>query len=400
VWVAELDALSPGLEVVAATDGDGALSVLDSAGAVLHELSDDVFHNSGGAALGDIDGDGQSEVVFVVESLTSPNHMALRAVEVDGTLIWESQPFVFGSEDASWYFQVSCRPSVTELDGDGLAEVQCDRIVVDGQTGATRFLAAPPVDMVYGNATVADLDLDGSAEQVGPWGTYRADGTLAWDAPVPEKLFMTMSVLDLDTDPEAEVLYTLDGLVNAYDADGTELWSTAVDDEDANAPCAADFDGDGETEIAVGFDDQLAVIETDGTIAWRREIRKPIVGCSGADLDGDGAAEILASTFAHQLSVFSGLDGALLNRFHRVDDIGFEAPLLVDLEQDGLAEIVFGSTLNGASGLTVLGTCASLPAHTASWPHGDFRLTNQTEAGAPDGVVATWLDSNLLRAWP
>ena len=75
----------------------------------------------------------------------------------------------------------SCSPVITDLEGDGAPEVFCDIVLLDGATGATRWLAPSRSDVYMMSSTVADLDLDGVAEIISGNEVLDADGGLRWE---------------------------------------------------------------------------------------------------------------------------------------------------------------------------------------------------------------------------
>jgi len=57
----------------------------------------------------------------------------------------------------------------------------------------------------------------------------------------------------------------------------------------------ADFDGDGQAEIGWGENHSFYMYELDGTAQWTQTFQttSSLAGCSGFDVDGDGAYEAL-----------------------------------------------------------------------------------------------------------
>jgi hypothetical protein len=112
--------------------------------------------------------------------------------------------------------------------------------------------------------------------------------------------------------------------------------------EDPGPMCAGDFDGDGQVEIAVPFQSELDVYEVDGTLDWSAATSdtSSMAGCSGADLDGDGAVEVIYAD-ERDFFVLDGRTGAaLLTDFDHGSGTYIEYPSVVDLDGDGHAEIL------------------------------------------------------------
>jgi outer membrane protein assembly factor BamB len=173
-------------------------------------------------------------------------------------------------------------------------------------------------------------------------------------APEVRHVLTTPLVADLDGDGRAEVVvhalaaYDAPGAVVALDGvTGAEVWSWT-----GTAPLAglsaADVDGDGQIElVAVAAEGVVVALDADGVERWRGatvvgEADQPVV----ADLDGDGAPEVLVGPY-----VLDGATGALL-----VELVGssalipFTAPVAADLDGDGVQEIAYGDVVYEADG--------------------------------------------------
>ena len=126
-----------------------------------------------------------------------------------------------------------------------------------------------------------------------------------------------------------------------------------------------DLDGDGHREIAVGaptaegdvFQAGLVLVLSgaDRTVVqeWRGEKRRKHFGHSlrdAGDVNGDGKADVLVGhEFGARTEVRSGVDGALLLAFDRLD---VQVLPLGDADRDGAADflLVSGSTMEARSG--------------------------------------------------
>jgi hypothetical protein len=144
--------------------------------------------------------------------------------------------------------------------------------------------------------------------------------------------------------------------------------------------------------------------ELDGTPVWSSSIvdQSGLAGCSGYDVDGDGALEVL---YADEQS-FRILDGRtgrqnFVNGSHRSGTV-FEYPTVADIDHDGHAEIVISSNNYGGGWGAVTAfehAGAGWPAAGSTWGVHDFAITNINANGSiPAHPEASWLVYNVYRA--
>lgn len=193
--------------------------------------------------------------------------------------------------------------------------------------------------------------LDSAGNEVRPAGliVMEDDGTVKWTYSFP-----AMSVPDPKT--------------------GRTYNTTSV----STAPVFSDVNGDGRIDIVVGvgadiraeFDsvgqpgDRSGVyaLNADGSLLWFHQTRDSFGddgrpdGVFGApvvfDIDGDGVREVLFASWDHYLYVLDGRNGRV-ERLADLHDTAGASPTLVDLNNDGLFEIIMPSdiTANAAAGL-------------------------------------------------
>ena len=153
-----------------------------------------------------------------------------------------------------------------------------------------------------------------------------------------------------------------------------------------------DLNGDGRAEIIVGATsgvshvkvfDGLTGAELSSFFAYTNQDGTPTpsgVSVAAGDLDGDGRAEIVtgANSIAPHVKVFNAA-GATLNSFFAFDPSLFTGGISIaaaDLNGDGIAEIVAGTTSGGTSRLTVI--------YQNEAPRGPITLAN--DRGTNPGV--------------
>ncbi|MCW9066166.1 MAG: VCBS repeat-containing protein, partial [Ignavibacteriaceae bacterium] len=287
---------------------------------------------------------------------------------------------------------------------------------------------------------------------------------------------------NMDADPEFEIVVCIGQATYAINMDGSILagWPKAISQAPSGAPAFGDIDGDGVGEIVIGTyygssTGSVYAYEIDGSIVTGFPVNSGYITRSAtlADLDNDGAMEIIVSKRTYptgQVAVYKG-DGSVYpgwpqdissvpaasaavgdingdnypeiifeayNSLYAWDAAGnlvsgfpynlptdvvtsYSSPILVDLDNDNLREIVFGihetgGTLNG--GIYVLKNDGTLfpgwPKLTTYWVYappsvGDINGDNQLDiavgdqvlSGTPVDKVYAWdKNGNLLTGFP
>lgn len=369
---------------------NGALVVL--AGDTGHERWNQGDWNAGGGiALADVDSDGATDIVGFTSDLR------VRAVAGDGTPLWTST-----RRAMSTYPQAT----VADLDGDGRVEVLADGLVLDGRNGDLLF-SLPEPGIPYRMPAVGDLDRDGAQEIIFGNAVYDSTGTELWSSSVWGSYGHWSAIFDADGDLDAEVAMVGGGRLGIYDHDGAQIVDVPAGTAQPGAPCVADFDGDGDAEIAWASGSLLNAYELDGTARWTARVddSSGLAACSGYDVNGDGAYEVL---YADQgtFYIFDGRTGAVrYQQSGHASGTLWEYPSVADVDRDESAEIVIGSNnggFEGWGGITVFGHDGDgwMRAGT-TWHTHDFAVTNIN----PDGTVPAkpdpwWTLHNVYRARP
>jgi len=227
------------------------------------------------AAVGDIDNDGEVEVVF------SSHDMCVYCLNSDGVLKWKYvtdgglQPIYSGG-----FRRILFEPVIYDINGDGYMEICVDACLYD----------KPELSAVY------CLD---------------RNGNLIWKYRPGNSIFGRPSVGDMNNDGMAEIVFGDNkGNIYALDNKGDVLWkksfpqiyfkrgimSGATPQSEFNI-YMVDLDGKGNAEIvAVAFCHGIFILSSDGKLIkqWPRPFGlHGYRGAAVADIDGDGDLEIV-----------------------------------------------------------------------------------------------------------
>jgi hypothetical protein len=395
---------------------------------------------TGTVAAGDIDGDGEVEVVGA--SLRG----GLYAWHTDGTRVAGFPVNSIGREPEEFdtfhtYDQgFAGAPAVRDVDGDGAAEIIAAGMdgrlyVIDG-TGS--HVGASPIEMCF----------EGSPEKDYEDGLCGVEGTRSIVSPL---------VADVDADGRMEIgfgtneavdggRYSVSYLVDALTGEAEPGWPMLEDglvNEAALLPlvgqghpssmAAADLDGDGDLEIInpimLG---QTDLLSHDGTVHMEipyhetdwdgghnvdvpsiiQMVNNPAFG----DLDGDGMPDLLQGgagalwvaslamneqfDFQHAVIAWSGASGEILEGWPRqIEDIQFlVSPAVADITGDGRNEAIYGSGGFMVYAWDGQGEVApGWPKFTGHWILGSPAVGDIDGDGYLDVVVAT--REGWLHAW-
>lgn len=381
--------------------GGGQVVVLTAQGVSLPGWPKIVMGNpfSGGAAVGDIDNDGDQEVV-------AGNWASIYAWGHDGSVLpgWPKAVGTFSS------------PALEDLDGDG------DLEVIASSTEGELYVWHHDGTLVKGwpyvwkggtgqgsirSPAVADIDGDGvleiaAATGQGPYTTephdffvWEADGSVHAGFPIVTLYQADGSALgDVGSDGNVEAVFAdggfagedhlyLVGQSGALEAG----WPAQLTEITGSAPAVGDVDGDGRRDVAIGganivdqacVQPRLYAVDSHGDALPGFPVDIPLVGgglCPVlapvliADVDGDATPDIIVK-YRDTISAYHG-DGTLVGGFpYTLSDDGVSvgsmpAPALDDVDCDGELEMVVAS----ASGrVALLETAVATSRARRPWP--------------------------------
>lgn len=330
--------------------GDGSDPVESTAG-VTARLQDDTH-----LAAGDIDGDG---FVEIVSSLLGGGAIAWRR---DGTEMWRVTPADLPSgeteSNGAW--------SLHDLEGDGTVEAIIGRSVLEGATGAVRFIGSGTRGMNGQGplSCVGDIVPDSPGQEIIAGGTvYSPTGDVVWSVD-GDGFCAVADVLNEADEPGAdglpEVIRVVGGNLRIHTgATGAMRANFALPGcgggfGNGGAPTIADFDGDGVMEIGVAGARCYAVVDfactadTPGCVGrnllWTRateDTSSNVTSSTVFDFNGDGRAEVVYNDEQYFM-VLEGLTGAIVFREPNPSRTRTEQPIVADVDADGNAEIIFG----------------------------------------------------------
>lgn len=363
--------------VLVALHGDGS--------GVIFELSD--ISGVGGVTIADVDVDGEPEVI----ALTTDSEVV--AVDGAGTIEWRSEAFSLSNYP---------QPAVVDLDADGDVEVVYDQAVVAGADGSTHFTLSG-VATSYRAPVLADIDADGTQEIVLGERVFSHTGALEVDTGCTYPSAFA-AVADIDGDAVGELILVTGSFAILYESDGTMIRAMNLPGSNPGPPSVADYDGDGEVELAVPASSAISVWEFSGSQLWSSPVDdySGMAGCSGYDIDGDGAYELL---YADQsmFRIYDGATGAVryANNSHDSATL-WEYPVTADVDGDGSAEIVIASNGVNWQGITVFGhTGSGWQASGPTWGTHDFSLSNlEPDGTVPSPAPLPGSGHNVFRARP
>jgi len=272
-----------------------------------------------GMAVGDIDGDGDYEIVVVDDYSV----MATALHVESGKTVEGDWPVEVGGY---WYAYIIGSPVLADLDGDGDSEII---VALDEESRDSDGLFA-----------------------------IQGDGTFIW-----QRRYTTegpISAADFDGDGNVEIALCGygPGITRVYtfilDNDGQQIKRWRGGSKKGTA--IADLDGDGEQELVFCTEDSVMAVHIDGSTLWTTKVSGPF-GDEGAlsigDIDDDGFSEVYVNSYIEADGFAYSLVYAFDYEGNELTDAGFPKtlmgdpwdciPLIGDVDGDGQKELVVAS---------------------------------------------------------
>jgi len=288
----------PGRITLAIGNSDQTLCCLDAASG--HELWKRQVGTIqwGGVAWGDLDGDGQDELIAGTEDA------GIVAFNARGEPLWS-----YRGSHAGHRIRVSCPIAVADMDGDMRAEVFAADVWGPFCLAADGLPKWQTVtgDRFLGTVVMADVDRDSRPELLVPAADDPAlfcldafTGAVQWRCRLLQGTDTyagsSLAVGDVDGKPgEETVLADRAGHVYCISAQGDVCWIFSTEKRVHAAVSLGDVDGDGHTEVLVASGDHdLYGVSDEGQLKWRYSTELRLISpATLADVDDDGETDFL-----------------------------------------------------------------------------------------------------------
>ncbi len=352
------DVNGDGLKEIFLASGDGRFFALDHQGKEIWNFSTGSEWLFAPPSVGDLDGNGDLEVVFGGYKMSGRGDSHVYALNAeDGSILW-----TFDTYRGTYLSGIEANPVLIDVNGDGAQDVLLSSdnyffYILDGKTGEPLF-SEKFEHFLRASIPLGDVDLDGKdeflvADNHALARLYEVGGEKEWEIHTGYNTAATPSFAQLDEDPELEiVIFNVgwgdksgkEGAAQVFEHDGSLKWRNIDYRKYYASPAVVDVDSDGISDL-VGvtyFDAQLVAFRGyDGTVLWSKQLPGKYYGSGPVafDANGDGKKDLLFPGKV-DLHLLDSSDGSAKWIF----DTNGTAPgglIVADLEDDGSPEIMF-----------------------------------------------------------
>ncbi|HVU66105.1 MAG TPA: FG-GAP-like repeat-containing protein [Ktedonobacteraceae bacterium] len=325
---------------------------------------------------GDIDGDGELEVVI------GSRDGYVRVLTRKGELKWSEI-----EEHGEWVGCIYGVDSANALDSTRVIVGMRNHNRVVGLTETGKRLWTYTAGQVVRRVRVADIDQDGKAEVMVGSEDFSIhvlnseNGELRWKYKTNGWIRSVVS-FDIDNDGQIELLAASgDQYVYVLDNQGNLKKKLYIGSK-VHSLFAADIDKDGQVEILFGSSAKdLCAMTLDGQVKWKFQPDNRIHSINVVDLNKDGLYEVVAGSEDEHIYILDCQGNLLWKHFlgHRIFSL-----YTIDLNRDGIHEILAGADDNNVWVLSVeippglLSSIKEAHAHLGS-PHSSTFNFSSTE---------------------
>ncbi|MDD9179001.1 MULTISPECIES: choice-of-anchor A family protein [Aliivibrio] len=298
--------------------------------------------------------------------------------------------------------------SIADLDGDGVAEILTGTSVYNYSSGLLYTLNGFKPDY-----SVFDADGDGINNYLAGGTLYDASGNTIWSYEGHDTAWFS-SIANLDQDPQPEIVVSIPGLfstshsIAVLEHDGSVKWEKRnISAHGGGAQTVGAFLQAGKPGIAYSGYEKLVMLNANGDLVWDIEIDDSgsgKIGVSAFDFNGDGRDEVIYQDH-NKVAILDSLTGKTL--FETANSTGtlWEYPIVVDLEGDNNAELIFvandySSNWSSHKGVRAFESAGKpWKGATRIWNQHSYHQTNISQDGkVPLVEKPSWLLNNSYRS--
>ena len=317
------------------------------------------------AAVGDINGDGTQDMVYIRTSSASGYFLDVRTN--DGTGHFTQTSLTGASE-----LESSIR--LGDVNGDGKLDILMGNIftgTLDVKLGNGNGTFAATTKYATGGSTsgniraLADFNGDGKADalMLSNNGTslLLGNGDGSFGSPIATDVSGVLASGDFNGDGSIDLLTQNSSSVAVRLGNGDGTFQSPITAGTSSQAITGDFNGDGKLDLALGTNSSIAILlgNGDGTFASSQTFLTPapVWNLASGDFNGDGKTDlaVVASSNNTLSTFYSRGDGTFAPAVTLPLDTGVNGITVTDLNGDGKADVVVEwSTSNSSTGEDVL----------------------------------------------